>query len=718
MGTSTLPPELTAMFREELRETVHMISTALRELEAGAEADRATALCHDVKRGFHNIKGTAGSMGMQDVARLAHAAETFLAYEESRGSVSSHTLAGLFQATAWLQDAAEGQAPEPSKLMSLLGDSLPPPPMVPAIIEPTSSATMDSRGVDSRTRADGSTPGGPKGGEDVMRVSAALLEKVLSPLTSLVVARTENRFRTDRLQQMSELAAGLAQRASASLLDPDDAAQLRTLATDLDRETGRLRQDSRRMDQALSTLEDHIHGMRLVSMASLESPLGLAIRDAALRTDKKVLLSFSATGIQVDRRVLQALRSPLIHLVRNAVDHGIESPAARTSAGKAAEGLISIVVRSRGENIEVAVEDDGGGVDVEQVKRHAIARGLLSGDKVEALDLEEVLELLARPGFSTRTSVSQLSGRGIGLDVVHKVVRELGGSITLGSAPGRFTCFTITVPVSMVTTRVLFVRADGRMFALPLGGVVGTAHAAAPDFFTLDNKPFVKVAGEPALVRRLASASSELPKLDGKVCVVGVAAAKGKVALLVDEVLGEDEVVVRPLGPPIRHVPGVVGTTIAESGAVVLVVSPAEILELGVSAGPPEKKKRRSQRTILVVDDSITTRTLERHILERAGYAVRLASDGQEALGVMRTGRFDLVVADVDMPRLDGISMVRAMRADAALESLPAILVTSRNEESDRQRGLAAGAQAYIVKGRFDQDLLLQTIGRLLGDRE
>jgi len=722
MSTSTLPPELTAMFREELRETVQMISTALREIEGGAEEERVTALSHDVKRRFHNIKGAANSLAMHAVAKVAHAAETFLQRDEGKGSLSSDTLAGLYQAIAWLQDAADGEAPESSKLLGLLGASVPPPPAVPAIVvEPTLSA-IDSRSLESRTRIEGSTPSGPRigpGGEDVVRVSAALLEKILSPLTALVVARTENRFRTDRLQQLSELAAGLATRASAGELDPDDAAQLRALAADLDRETARLRQDSRRMGQALSTLEDHIHGMRLVSLASLESPLGLAMRDAALRTNKKVALSVSATGIHVDRRVLQALRSPLIHLVRNAVDHGIEPPELRAAAGKPPVGMVSIVVQSRGETVEIVFEDDGAGVDVEQVKRQAIARGLISADKVEALSIDEVFDLLARPGFSTRASVSELSGRGIGMDVVHKAVRELGGSVTLQSSAGRFTRFTLTVPVSMVTTRVLFVRSDGRMFALPLSGVVGTAHVSEPDFFTLDNKPFVHVAHEPALVRKLASASSELPKIEGKACVVAVAATKGKVALLVDEVLGEEEVVVRPLGPPVRHVPGIVGTTVAESGAVVLVLSPAEILELGASAGPPEKKKRRrGQRTVLVVDDSITTRTLERHILERAGYTVRLANDGQEALGVMRAGRFDLVVADVDMPKLDGISMVRVMRADAALESMPVILVTSRDEETDRQRGLTAGAQAYIVKGRFDQDLLLQTIRRLLGDDE
>lgn len=711
MSSSTLPPELTAMFHEELRESVQLISTALREIEGGASPDRAAALTNVIKRRFHNIKGAANSLSIGPVARVAHAAESFLSVGMEKGALAGETISGLFLAIAWLQDAADGDAADPAELLSRLGAKLPPAkPPEPGMLEATVAAGNTHTRIDTPAKRSRATS------EEVVRVSGGLLEKVLSPLTTLVVARTESRFRTDRLQQLGELAGALAQRASSGSLDVDDVAQLRSLAADLGAEVAQLRQDSRRMGQALSTLEDHIHGMRLVSLASLESSLLLAVRDAAERTKKNVGLTLSAAGIQVDRRVLQTLRSPLIHLVRNAVDHGIEPASVRAESGKPAYGTIRIAVRARGEIIDIVLEDDGGGVDVEKVKRQAVERGLVSPDNIETLGLDEILGLLARPGFSTRESVSELSGRGIGLDVVHRAVRELGGSVSLESLPGRFTRFTLTVPVSMVTTRVLFVRAGGHTFALPLSGVVGTLRVDNDDLYSLDNRTYVNVAEKPAIVHRLVSSSSAHTPLEGKACVAAVATPNGRVAVLVDEILGEEEVVVRPLGPPVRHVPGVVGTTLAESGAVVLVLATAEVLHLGVHAVPLERPKRRTQRTILIVDDSITTRTLERHILERAGYGVRLANDGQEALGVMRANRFDLIVADVDMPKLDGISMVRAMRNESELESLPVILVTSRDDQSDRQRGLAAGAQAYIVKGRFDQDELLSTIARLLGE--
>jgi len=555
-------------------------------------------------------------------------------------------------------------------------------------------------------------------GEDVVRVSAALLERVLSPLTALVGARTEGRFRTDRLQQLSERADTVAQRAASGLLDIDDVAQLRTIAEELGRETKLVRDDSRRMGQALTTLENHIHGMRLVSLSSLESALALAIRDAALRTNKDVHLTLNAAGVQVDRRVLEALRSPLIHLVRNAVDHGIEAPSARTAAGKPGRGRISIRVASRGEIVDLVLEDDGAGIDVARVKQEAVSRGLVSESDAENLGPEALLGLLSRPGFSTRARANELSGRGIGLDVVFKAVRELGGSVALESEPGRFTRFTLTVPVSMLTTRVLFVRADGRPFALPLSSVEGTTRVGESDFFTLDDKLCVSVGGSSARVFRLAAGKGEAGKIEGKCPAVTLASPQGKLAVIVDEVLGEEEVVVRPLGPPVRHVRGVVGTTLADSGAVVVVLNSAEVLELGTAPAPAARRESRSRANVLVVDDSITTRTLERHILERNGHAVRLASDGQEALALLRTQRFDIVVADVEMPRLDGIGLVRAMREDPALEPIPVILVTSRDAESDRRRGLAAGAQAYIVKGRFDQDVLLATIRELLTQKE
>jgi two-component system, chemotaxis family, sensor kinase CheA len=714
MAKSTLPPELTAMFREELRETVQLISAALREIESGVDEQRGAALSQEIRRRFHNIKGAANSLSIAEVAKVAHAAETFMQRGGS-GSLSSETLAGLFRTISWLQDATSGEAFDASQLLRTLGATLPPPP--PEVPSHDDGQALAS--IDTETRIDAGGPMSRPGGEEVVRVSAALLEKVLSPLTALVVARTESRFRTDRLQQLSEIARTLAQRASSGPLDVDDIAELRALAADLGNETELGRQDSRRMGQALETLEDQIHGMRLVSLASLESALSLAARDAALRTGKKVALSVVAAGVQVDRRVLEALRSPLIHLIRNAVDHGIELPALRETTGKPASGTISLRVRSRGEIIDVVLEDDGAGVDVGRVKELAVARGLVASGDLERLGFDEILGLLARPGFSTRARVDELSGRGVGMDVVYRAVRELGGSVALESVPGKYTRFTLTVPVSMLTTRVLFVRAQGRSFALPLSGVVGTASVGSSAFFEMDGKTCVSVGDEPAMVRRLAGGGPDFGNVEGRVPAVLVATTQGKVAVLVDEVLGDEEVVIRPLGPPVRHVPGVVGTTLAESGAVVVVLSSAEVLELGISPPAPMQKRRPdgAQGRILVVDDSITTRTLERHILERRGYSVRLASDGQEALGILRTARFDLVVADVEMPRLDGIDLVRAIRSDPQLESMPVILVTSRDAESDRRRGLAAGAQAYITKGRFDQDVLVETIRGLLEER-
>lgn len=731
MDPNSFPAELTAMFREELRDNVQVISNALREIEAGAAPERIATLFRDIGRMLHNIKGAATSLGLESIGTVAHAAETLLLSDADRATLTEGTVTGLVYTITWLQDASGGETPDPAPLLERLGASTgaakaaprPEPQPRPAPVQarreepsPQRERTPSSEPTSwhqERSRGTGSAAVAPE--DEVVRVSGALLEQVLSPLTALISERTDGRFRVDRLLELCETAATVAQRAVVGPLHAEDVGKLRGLSADLSRETERLRESVRRTGQAVSTLEEQVHGMRLVSLAALEGALSLAAREAALRTSKQVSFAVHAAGVQVDRRVLEALRSPLLHLVRNAVDHGIESPDARRAAGKQALGRVVMRVIPRGEVVEIAVEDDGAGVDLGRVRRVAVDRGLIRDAPSERMAYDEVLGVLTHPGFSTKERADELSGRGIGMDVVAKTVRELGGTMVLDSDAGKRTRFTLTIPVSVLTTRVLFVRANGRIWALPLASVEGTLRVSQANVYTVDGKLCVDVGGVPAAVRQLGGALAELSGSRKVFPAVALAARNGKVALVVDDILNEEQVVVRPLGPPVRHVRGVLGTTVAESGAVVVVLSAAEVVQPDFAAASvPAARVARRQSTVLVVDDSITTRTLERHIFERNGFLVRLASDGVEALIVLRTEHCDLVVADVEMPRLDGIGLVRAMRSDPALEATPVILVTSLASEDDQRRGLAAGAQAYVIKGRFDQEKLLATVRELL----
>lgn len=681
-----LPPEVLEIFREEARENLSAIAEGLRTLEAGTAADAAKVRA-GVARRLHTVKGAAASLGFEAVSKVAHAAETTLATSHADPA----QLARVVQAVAWLEEASREGGGDPARVLAALGVA----PGKPAVVEgPRPSAPRASA---------------PQaGGEDLVRLRLRAIDALLSPLSVLASERTEARYRGERLRRLGEDARALARRAARGAHAPEDLEALEGLAAQLEREAKSARDSSRSSARAVASLEELVQRMRLVAFSSVEEALRLAVRDAAIRTGKDAVLTVEGGGVLVDRRILDELRAPLLHLVRNAVDHGLEANELRRKQGKPLPGRVSLRVVSLGEVVELAVSDDGAGVDLVRVADRAVRLGLKTREEASRLAPADTLAMLALPGFSTRETVTEVSGRGVGLDVVDRSVRGLGGAVAMASEPGAGSRFTLTVPVSVLSTRVLFVRADEQVLALPLSGVEATGRLTAADQFEVGGRACATLGGVTAVVRRLGAARPG--GLEGATPAVRVQTSEGPLALLVDEILGEEEVAVRPLGPPVRRVRGVIGSTVAESGSVVVVVNPRELQELGQATHAPRAEVRRTGQRVLVVDDSITTRTLERHILERAGFSVGLASDGVEALAALRAQPYEVVVSDMEMPNLDGVGLVRAMRGDAKLERVPVILVTSLAAEADRRRALAAGAQAYIVKSQFDQDALLAAV--------
>ena len=528
--------------------------------------------------------------------------------------------------------------------------------------------------------------------------------------------RTESRFRAERLRRAADTARGLLRSATVAQLSAAELRALEQLVTQLDRETTSAKGSILTLARSVSTAEEVVQRMRMVSVGSLEEPLRLAVRDAASRTGKSVRFEFVGGAVMVDRRVLDELRAPLLHLVRNAIDHGLEPNRQRLALGKDLAGRLTVKVVSLRELIEVSVEDDGRGIDGRSVADRAVQMGLRNEAEAGALTGSGLFAVLALPGFTTRDEVTEISGRGIGMDVVARAVQTLGGAAALVSTPGKGTTFTLSIPVSVLSTRVLFLRLGRETLAVPLSGVEGAERLPASGFYSVGGRRFATSGGAAVPVHEL-DPGKIAADASGRIAVVRIRTRAGPVALLVDEVLGEDEVAVQPLGPPVRRINGVVGSTVSEAGEVVVVLDPRSLGTLALSVARLEAPAAQQTVRVLVVDDSITTRTLERHILERAGYAVELARDGVEALAALRTGSYDVVVTDLEMPNLDGIGLVRQMRNTEALMSIPAILVTSVTDDETRRRALAAGVNAYIVKRRFDQDLLLQTIAEQLKGR-
>ena len=473
------------------------------------------------------------------------------------------------------------------------------------------------------------------------------------------------------------------------------------------------------------TLEEEVLSMRLLPASTLFGPLERLTRDLALSLGKQCLFVGDGGDVELDRKLLEGLRDPLMHMLRNALDHGLEFPAVREMAGKRVEGTVRLKVRPQAQQVEIVLEDDGGGLNLEAIRRRALERGLLSAGS-GALEDSSLSDFIFAPGFSTAQSVTETSGRGVGMDVVRENIRALGGSVMVRSSAGKGTSFVMRVPLTLATTRVLLLRLGGQTLALPTPLIERAVRVRREDLYSLEGHPTLMLEGEPIpaldLSELLGGAAEKV--FEEKITVVLLRGEERRIALRVDALTGEGEVVVKPLGWPLSSAPHLQGAATLGTGELVPLLSATELFSRALSRlargerrawMPSDSSATKPLRPpILVVDDSITTRTLERTILETAGYTTLGAVDGLDALELLRRETVSLVLTDVEMPRMDGFNLTEAIRADAKLQHLPVIVVTSLSSTEHRSRGAEVGADAYIVKGEFEQGVLLETVRRLL----
>jgi two-component system chemotaxis sensor kinase CheA len=443
-----------------------------------------------------------------------------------------------------------------------------------------------------------------------------------------------------------------------------------------------------------------------------------AVRDVAAAENKQVQLTIEGADVEADRMVIDTLRDPLLHIVRNAVDHGIESPAARRAAGKPPQGSVRVAADLAGGRLVVTVRDDGGGLDEDSVRRTLRERG-----RPVPTTSAELAEALLAGGFSTRRQATTISGRGVGLDIVRSALERIGGSVDVEWEAGRGTTFILECPPTPATIRAVLVRLGPYLYALPTIHVERLRRVRTADLKSVTGGTMLPTNRGPLRVLSLARLLG--PPLEARplgdttlVAIVSVGARRG--ALIVDDVVDEDEIVMRPLAADDGAVPHAAGAAILPSGSVALVLAVSSLLAAGFRPGtaiaPPLATERESKRQrILVADDSITTRTLEQSVLESAGYEVATAVNGEEAWQMLEEHGADALVADVEMPRMDGFALCRRVRSSERFRELPIVLVTGLDSPDDRARGLDAGADAYIVKSSFDQATLVDALTQLIG---
>jgi two-component system chemotaxis sensor kinase CheA len=458
----------------------------------------------------------------------------------------------------------------------------------------------------------------------------------------------------------------------------------------------------------LDELKEAAIGMRTLPLSSILGSLPRAVRDLALQEGKDVELVLVGADTELDRVILEGLSEPLVHLMRNAVGHGIESPEERERAQKPARGRVELHAEQHGSLVEIVVSDDGRGVSAEVVE--------------EARREGSLVDVLSRAGYSTAGEVTDLAGRGVGLDAVKAHVQSYGGSLDVRSVPGRGTEVVLLLPLALALLDVLLFERGNNVFGVSLAAVEEAITVA--DTFTLEGRRAIELRGHSVPLYDIAAlVGATAPTLPERSPAIVVSAGGRRVAAACDGLLGEEEVVVKPLGPLLANVAGYVGATILGDGRIALLLDPATLTR-GVTRGAqPSALKPASASSaaiaapkILVVEDSFTVRELQKSILQAAGYRVASARDGRDALDVLeRDDEIELVLTDLEMPELDGLGLTRAIRADAARAALPVVIVTSLASDDDRRRGIDAGADAYMSKKSFDQHALLETVQRLVG---
>ena len=587
---------------------------------------------------------------------------------------------------------------------------------------PAAAGALESG--DSRRRSPDPAPRKTQGRREV-RIPADKLDRLMAVTgETTVAARWFDGFTRaiSRLKQQQD-----------ALLDAIEDPDLRQLAAECRAAVAERFEEcvtfSRQLENVSNRLYREVIATRMRAFSAGVHPFPRLVRDVARQLGKQVELQIGGGSTEVDRDILEKLEAPLTHLLRNAVDHGLETPEERVEAGKPAEGSIRLEASHQAGMLHVIVQDDGRGIDVERVRARVAERGLAGPEIVSRLSEAELLEFLFLPGFTTAESVTEISGRGVGLDAVQTVVQEVGGAVRVDTRPGRGTTFTLQLPITRSVVRALLVEIAGEPYAVPLTRIEHALVAAKQEVHVAESREYVRFAGNNVgIVPARQILGLEPAALADTVSILIISNQRSRYGVAVDRFTGESDLVLRTLDPRLGKVPNVSAVSVTLDGTPILlldvddlVVSVGEILNEGrlqrvaVERATIEQKIPIRRKRVLVVDDSLTVREVERRLLEHHGYEVEVAVDGMHGWNAVRSGRFDLVISDVDMPRMSGIELVSRIKADERLARIPVMIVSYKDREEDRMRGLDAGANYYLTKGSFADDTMMRAVADLIG---
>ncbi|MCD6505969.1 hybrid sensor histidine kinase/response regulator [Candidatus Poribacteria bacterium] len=693
--------QLMETFKAEAEEHIRRITQMILALERG-EVNQE--MLEELFREAHSLKGAARAVELNDISAVAHKIEALLSALKSGDIPFSDDLAdliyeGLDGISAMLGDEEFNANEFAHKVDSFLsvnekaksGEKIKPDDRFSTELTPSHKAGrsmmyVDISKLDRLMERVGEIIAAKISGEEYLRSGYHILKEI---------ERIHRKFQEERRDGVERLERIIG-----------------TYRDFLDDMESICRNISRLSDE----LNEDVKSLRLQPLSILFDSFDRMVRDISKQEGKKVRLEKIGGNTEIDRRILEELREPLMHLLRNAIDHGIERPQERVKAGKEEYGTIRISARGHGDRVIIEVEDDGRGIDLERIKETALKSGLI--EETEEMSEEEILNLIFKQGLSTSSEVTEISGRGIGLNVVWRKVESLKGTITVHTELGKGCRFTLSLPLTLMITKVLIVEVNGDRYAIPASYIDRTLRIKRSEMVEIGDRSFIR--HNESLVSLIPlSALLELEGGDiGEEIRVLILRFGGRaVGIMVDDLVVEQDIVVQGFSRPLVRIRNVSGAAISSDGRVLIVLNPMDLVrtacKLGSTSISPLLQKAKP-KTILVVEDSITTRTLERNILESAGYNVVTAKDGVEAKEILRRASCDLVVSDVRMPNMDGFQLTSWIKNHSDLKDIPVILVTSMESEEDRRRGLEVGADAYFIKSGFNQEELLEMIERLI----
>ncbi len=481
--------------------------------------------------------------------------------------------------------------------------------------------------------------------------------------------------------------------------------------------------ESLHLDPIIDQLQRHIREIRMLPCSTIFSGIPRLVRDIARKQGKEIELIIEGEETELDKKVLEGIKEPLMHILRNSIDHGLETPEERTEQGKPEQGTIRLSAFHKGEHVVIEVQDDGRGLDLERIRSIVLQKKMATAEELEKMDEKDIVNYVFMSGFSTSRFITDVSGRGVGMDVVRSQIESLKGQVVISTQKGIGTMLHLELPLTIAIIHALLLKAGGRTFGIPLSAVEEIARVSLQNIQSVENKKAFQLRDHIVPIVRLDDTigipmSSISNKSDATIVIIS--SLYGRVGFLVDRLLGKEEIYIKNLGSHLGKLKNVSGATMLRTGEIIIILDPVDLVvssKMGTIRSSfieeDEETEKRKQK-LLVVEDSMTTRELMRPILEGEGYEVETAVDGLDGIEKISLQNFDLIISDVEMPRMNGLEMCRFIRENESYKDIPLVFVTARGSEEEKRRGIEAGAQAYITKGGFDQSNLLTTISRLI----